>query len=237
MQVDVIASVNEVKAERMTEKTVIVIDVLRATSTIVAALAFGCSAIVPIETVQQAGQLQMGDDVLGGERFCQKIAGFHYGNSPAEYSTPDIAGKRVILTTTNGTLAIHRSRRASRLFAGCMLNARACAKAAFAEKRDVAIVCAGTHGSFCLEDGLCAGLLVRHLQQLGERETEANDLGIAMRLAFDAAEDRLVDILLACPSGKRLDGLGHRDDVRFCSQRDRFDLVPVWDGQALIRLA
>lgn len=235
MQVDVIANVNEARSDDFIQKTVIVIDVLRATSTIVTALAHGCSAIVPVETVNQAIQLQQEGDLLGGERFCKKIAGFHYGNSPAEYSTPGIAGKRVILTTTNGTRAIQKSQRAGRLLAGSLLNAEACAKAAYSQKRDVVIVCAGTQDEFCLEDGLCAGLLIVYLKEYGGEKVDANDLGIAMRHAYETVRDRIEDALLSCSSGRRLSKIGHRNDVLHCSQVNLYDLVPVWKDQSMIR--
>ncbi|TMV51414.1 2-phosphosulfolactate phosphatase [Paenibacillus mesophilus] len=234
MHVDVIANINEARSDDFIQKTVIAIDVLRATSTIVTALAHGCSAIMPVETVNQAIQLQQEGDLLGGERFCKKIAGFHYGNSPAEYTSPAVTGKRIILTTTNGTRAIQKAQRACRLLAGSLLNARACAKAAFAQKRDVVIVCAGTQDEFCLEDGLCAGLLIRYLQEMSEEKTEANDLGVAMKHAFEAVRDRVEETLLSCASGRRLSKIGNRDDVRFCSQLDLFDLVPTWKDQSMI---
>ncbi|PYI55067.1 2-phosphosulfolactate phosphatase [Paenibacillus flagellatus] len=235
MQVDVISSVIEVRSDDFVQKTVIAIDVLRATSTIVTALAHGCSSVVPVETVNQAKQLQLPEDLLGGERFCKKIAGFHFGNSPFEYMTPDIAGKRIVLTTTNGTRAIQKAQRASHVLAGSLLNASACARAAVALKRDVVILCAGTQDEFSLEDGLCAGLLIRKLEDVSNECPETNDFGAAMRLAYDSASDRLEETLLQGSNGKRLSKIGYREDVSFCSQIDRFDLVPILRDQAMIR--
>ncbi|MDF2663672.1 MAG: 2-phosphosulfolactate phosphatase [Paenibacillus sp.] len=233
MFVDVIASVNEARSDDFIHKTVIVVDVLRATSTIVTALAHGCSAVVPVETVHQAKQLQEPGDLLGGERYCKKIAGFDYGNSPFEYTGSECSGRRVILTTTNGTRAIQKSQKASRVLAGSMLNAEACAKTAFALNRDIAILCAGTQDDFCLEDGLCAGLLLHHLERLGDR-TGMNDLGLAMKLAFESASGQIEQILLGCASGKKLIKLGQKDDVLYCAQMNRFDLVPVFQDQKMI---
>ncbi|GAA3405486.1 2-phosphosulfolactate phosphatase [Paenibacillus hodogayensis] len=235
MQVDVISTVNEARSDDFIQKTVIVIDVLRATSTIVTALASGCSDIVPVETVNQARPYQGTDCLLGGERFCKKITGFHLGNSPAEYAAPEIAGKRIVLTTTNGTRAVHKAQRAGRLLIGSFLNAEACAQTAFSLNRDIVIVCAGTQDEFCLEDGLCAGLLLRYVRQYDEERTRTNDTGTAMLLAYETARERLSETLLACASGQRLTRLGHREDVLFCSQTNHFDLVPVWKEQALVR--
>ncbi|MGO4375029.1 2-phosphosulfolactate phosphatase [Paenibacillus sp. MCAF20] len=103
MQVQVISSVNEASSAKFHHKTAIIIDVLRATSTIISAIEAGASCVLPAETVMEARALQKPGDLLGGERFCRKIAGFDLGNSPDEYSEQNVAGKRVILTTTNGT--------------------------------------------------------------------------------------------------------------------------------------
>lgn len=234
MQVNVISSVNEARGDDFLNKTVIVIDVLRATSTIVTALAHGCSGIVPAETVQQAKQLQEPRDLLGGERFCKKIAGFHYGNSPLEYRSPEIIGNRVILTTTNGTRAIQKSLRADHVIAGSLLNAKACAKKAVELQREVAIVCAGTQDEFSLEDGLCAGLIVREFLQQVDREAQGvNDLGLAMLHAFTHAETSLEHTLLACFNGKKLCRMGLQADVSFCAQVNAYDLVPVLQGQLM----
>lgn len=158
MQVQVISSVNEASSARFHHKTAIIIDVLRATSTIVTAIAAGASCIIPAETVMEARALQRPGDLLGGERFCRKIAGFDVGNSPEEYTEQAVAGKRIILTTTNGTRAIHKSMRADHVLTASLLNAEACARAAIELRRDVVILCAGSHDEFAIEDGLCAAL-------------------------------------------------------------------------------
>lgn len=235
MQVDVYASVNDARPDGLLERTVIVIDVLRATSTIVTALAHGCRAIVPAETVRQAMRLQEPGDWLGGERFCQKISGFHLGNSPLEYRTPELAGKRVVLTTTNGTRAIRKAQTAYRVLAGSLLNASACAESALSAGRDIAIVCAGTHDVFSLEDGLCAGLLVRCLERLSGEPVGTNDFGRAMKLAFESAEHRLAETMLGCANGARLAKLGFREDVLFCAQTDRYGLVPALVDRTMVK--
>lgn len=235
MRVDVIPNVSEARTDDLIQKTVIVIDVLRATSTIVTALEHGCAAVMPVETVNQAKQYQDTGDLLGGERFCKKIAGFHFGNSPSEYASSDIIGKRIVLTTTNGTRAIQKSQRAWRMLVGSMLNVEACAKAAFSLNRDIAILCAGAQDEFCLEDGLCAGMLLRYLRQFDEERLETNDLGAAMMLACDAMGDRLEETMLGCEGGKRLSKLGYRDDVTFCAQLNLYPIVPVWKDQLIVR--
>lgn len=234
MQVNVIASVHEARSEELLGRTVIVIDVLRATSTIVTALAQGATAILPVETVQQAKLAQQPGDLLGGERYSKRIAGFDLGNSPLEYQDPAIEGRRIVLTTTNGTRAIQKSSRADFVLAGSLLNAEACARKAADLNRNIAIVCSGTQDEFALEDGLCAGLLVRELERIWGGGCESiNDLGLAMHHAYLEAEPQLERVLLASASGKKLTQLGLRADVRFCAQVNAYPLVPMLHGELM----
>ncbi|KIL41118.1 2-phosphosulfolactate phosphatase [Gordoniibacillus kamchatkensis] len=235
MQVDVIGTVAEATTDDLQHRTVIVIDALRATSTLTTALAHGASGVVPVETVQQAKQEQRPGDLLGGERFCKKIPGFDLGNSPIEYELNAVRGRRIIMTTTNGTRAIQKSQRASRVLAGSFLNGRACAAAAFGLQRDVTILCAGTQDVFSWEDGLCAGMIAEEL--LTFTEAGLNDLGLALLAGYRHEQGDIASALLATASGKRLARLGFKDDVLFCSQRNAFDLAPVLQDGVLVPLA
>lgn len=240
MHIDVIASVSEARAIDLTNRTVIVIDVLRATSTIVTALANGARGVVPVETVGQAKLCSAPEDMLGGERFCKKITGFHMGNSPYEYMNEDIRGKRIIMTTTNGTRAIQKAIRAEHILAGSLLNARACAQAAALMRKDVALLCAGTQDTFALEDGLCAGLLVHELMQtVSDRAytVSTNDLGSMSMSAYLYHEQRILPALQNCASGKRLTKLGFAKDIEYCSLVNSIALVPSYEQQMMIPLA
>lgn len=229
MHVDVIASVNEARSELFIHKTAIVIDALRATSTIVTALAHGCSEVIPVETVCQAQNVQQPGDWLGGERFCKKIAGFDAGNSPYEYMTEEMTDRKVIFTTTNGTRAIQKSLKAAYILAGAFINSTACARAALHLKKDIILLCSGTQDEFALEDGLCAGLLVDRLLQHSEHagSIQINDLGLAMRSAYLHSADRLTQTLYDCAGGRRLTKLGFGKDVEYCAGVDTVPLVPI----------
>ncbi|UUZ79568.1 2-phosphosulfolactate phosphatase [Paenibacillus sp. P26] len=240
MNIHVIPSVFEARTEEPLHKTVIVIDVLRATSTMLTALANGCTEIIPLETVQQAKSLQQEGDLLGGERACKKIPGFDLGNSPLEYRNAAVAGKRLIFTTTNGTRAIQKAGKQNRILIGSLLNARACAVKAAAWKEELAILCSGTSDVFALEDGLCAGMIVDELGRLygkpaenAEAHLRVNDFGLSMLYAYRSVQDRLADALLSCSNGKRLTKLGFREDVIYCSQKNTIDLAPEVRGGKL----
>ncbi|WP_195571174.1 2-phosphosulfolactate phosphatase [Paenibacillus sp. 1001270B_150601_E10] len=237
MHIDVIASVNEARAIDLSQRTVIVIDVLRATSTIVTALAHGASGVVPVETIGQAKQCATAGDLLGGERYCKKIPGFDLGNSPLEYAGEHVKGKRVILTTTNGTRAIQKSMRAKHILAGSLLNAKACAITALKLRNDIALLCAGTQEAFAFEDGVCAGMILHemlHQPIHAELTLVYNDLGKMVMSAYRHHQDDLVHALKECASGKRLAKIGYADDIQHCAAINSIPIVPRFDQHMMI---
>ncbi|GKU79663.1 2-phosphosulfolactate phosphatase [Paenibacillus sp. L3-i20] len=234
MHVQVISSVNESCSAKFHHKTALVIDVLRATSTIVTALSAGATSVVPAETVMDARAMQLPGDILGGERFCRKIAGFDLGNSPNEYTEQSVGGRRIILTTTNGTRGIHKSMRADHIIVASLLNAEACARYALELRRDIVILCAGSHDDFAIEDGLCAGLLLDCLKKQSSNPIDVDDFGHAMHSLYRDRADRVFETLLNSLSGKRLQKLGSRDDIETCSTINKINHVPYLNGDQLI---
>lgn len=239
MNIHVIPTVMEARTEEFHHKTVIVIDVLRATSTLLTALVNGCTEIIPVETVHGAKSLQREGDLLGGERACKKIPGFDLGNSPLEYEPALVTGKRLILTTTNGTRAIQKAGKNSRILVGSLLNARACALKALEWGEELAILCSGTQDVFSLEDGLCSGLILDELERLAggtapvssaQASFKVNDFGLGMLYAYRGVRDRLTETLLASANGKRLTKLGCREDVLYCAQRNTIGIAPEVRG-------
>jgi len=232
VEITVVPSVNDARSDELINKTAIVIDVLRATSTMLTALAHGCQAIYPVETVLQAKQLQLQHPgyLLGGERYCKKIPGFDVGNSPFEYMDERIAGKTLVITTTNGTRAIQKAGKACTIIAASLLNGKACAAEAYAAKKDIVIICSGTQDAYSCEDGLCAGQLVEELKLLAGSsgsELNVNDFGLSMLHAYRYVQSDLTAALLNCSNGKRLCRLGFQDDVVYCSRMNLIPLVPV----------
>jgi 2-phosphosulfolactate phosphatase len=230
LRIDCISNISETFAHDVAGKTVFVIDVLRATSTMTTALAKGAASIVPVETVAQAKQAAGEGDLLAGERQCKKIPGFALGNSPLEFTEETVKGQRIVMTTTNGTRGIQKASKAANVLAGSLLNAGACARAAIQLKRDVVLLCAGTQDTFALEDGLCAGMIVKELRGLLQEDLIIDDFATAMEGAFHFYSERLEDTLLACESGVRLTGLGQRIDVAYCAQQNTHTLVPILHG-------
>jgi 2-phosphosulfolactate phosphatase len=206
----------------------VVIDVLRATTTIVHALAAGAACVRPCAEVEEArelaGGMRAGRVLLGGERGGQPLPGFDLGNSPREYTGKVCKGKTVVLTTTNGTRALLRAAEAERVLVAAFVNYSAVCEQLRQDARPVHIVCAGTEGEVSLEDTLLAGALVDSLCQACE--VRLND---AARLAWDGFENHgrcLLGALEVAKGGANLRGLGYDDDIKAAARVDHFALVP-----------
>ncbi|MDN5326329.1 MAG: 2-phosphosulfolactate phosphatase [Moorella sp. (in: firmicutes)] len=232
MEIEVFTTLNAIPDETINSKTIIVIDVLRATTTITAALAAGCLEIIPVLTPEEAIEMRerLEDDrvLLGGERNALKIPGFDLGNSPLEYTAEVVAGKRLIITTTNGTRAIRRAASGRQVLLGAMINGPAVARAAAAGAADITIICAGTRDRFSLEDFLTAGLLVDELSNLGDF-----NLRDGARVARDYYRVHREDpeaAMKASYHGQILAGLGMEDDVEYCARVDITNIVPVYNS-------
>ena len=206
----------------------VVIDVLRATTTMIHALAAGCCAVRPIEDVEEArrvaGEMRAGRVLLGGERDGVPLSGFDLGNSPGEYTCTRCKGTTLVLTTTNGTRALVRAAAAARTLIAGFVNYSAVCEQLAEEARPVDIVCAGCHGDIALEDALLAGALVEFLCEHGT--VSLND---AARLAWDCFENhgRVLDgALEVSAGGVHLRSLGYDDDIWAAARVDQFTVVP-----------
>ncbi len=216
----------------------VVIDVLRATSTIIHALAAGADAVVPCGEIDEARRLAEGRPpgtvLLGGERGGLKISGFHLGNSPAEYSRETVAHKTVVFTTTNGTRALLRAQEARRVLIGALSNVGAIVELLAEETGPVHLVCAGTEGRITLEDVLCAGAIA-HWLDLAASEADPGDDVTQLALSLFAScgheydrahEDRVLAILRQGRGGRNLIECGMEADIAVCAEENKFDIVP-----------
>lgn len=206
----------------------VVIDVLRAATTIIHALAAGCVAVRPCLEVEAArelaGSMRAGRVLLGGERGGEPLPGFDLGNSPAAYTAKLCRGNTLVLTTTNGTRALLRAAAAARVLVAGFVNYSAVCEQLRQDARPVHIVCAGQQGDVALEDTLLAGALVDFLCETGE--VRLND---AARLAWDCFENHgrvLLGALEVSEGGANLKRLGYDDDIQAAAQIDQFHLVP-----------
>jgi 2-phosphosulfolactate phosphatase len=206
----------------------VVIDVLRATTVMVQALHSGCVAIAPCleidEAKQLAASLPTGRALLCGERLGLPIEGFDLGNSPGSFTPEACAGKTVVITTTNGTRAIHASLEADRILIAAFVNLTATVRVLRNERRPVHLVCSGTNGLVSLEDSLLAGAIATLL--LGTHHLNGNDEAILASDASIGAGDRpLIEAIRRGWGGRRVTEIGLEDDLAFSADIDRFDLV------------
>ena len=208
-------------------KTVAVIDVLRATTTICYALDAGAREVIPCLTIdeakdtaaRQAASSPTGAVVLGGERQAQMIDGFDLGNSPSHYTPDAVAGKTVVMTTTNGTKAMNACRSADRIYLGGLVNLTSLA-CVLCEAEFVEIVCAGTAGEISWEDALTAGAIVEILTAITKHDTALNDSAhIAMSIWRQVSMrlDRLADALQSGKGGQTLLRLGLQEDIEWAA--------------------
>ncbi len=206
----------------------VVIDVLRATTTIVHALAAGCHVIRPCaevaEAVQLAGEMRAGRVLLGGERGGKPLPGFDLGNSPGEYTARRCRGTTLVFTTSNGTRALLRAAEAERVLVAAFVNFSAVCDQLQHDPRALHLICAGREGRVSLEDTILAGALVNFLCEVGE--VNLND---GARVAWDSFEnnsDILQGALEVSQAGASLQRLSYDEDIRAAAQVDRFVLVP-----------
>ena len=211
---------------------VVVIDIFRATSAICTAFEEGINQIIPVATIEEARAYQAKGYVAAAERHGEIVEGFDIGNSPFSYMNPQLKGKDVVLSTTNGTQAIEKAKGAKRIIIGSFLNLTAVCKYLENENRDVILLCAGWKGRYNLEDSLFAGAVVNYFED-NQVFTGIADSSIAARQMYKAAEGNLNDFLKDSSHRRRLQRLNLEKDIEYCLQIDTTDLVPVFDGVGL----
>ena len=231
MKCNVIISPSSLDELYFTGKTTVVIDVLRASNTIITALNNGAKEIVPVATVEFAvkvsGGMFGGQTLLGGERNTKKIDGFALGNSPLEYSEKVISGKSVVFFTTNGSRAIVKAKFSENLFVCSFSNIAAIAKHLAKLKQDFEILCAGRNNSFSLEDSICAGKLILYMQELDQnlQLTDSSNACLALNKSF--GKD-VLKMLRDCDHGKLLIENGFEEDLILCSKVNNTKVIPFF---------
>jgi len=217
-------------------KPVIVIDILRATTTIITALANGAKAVIPAaasdEAVRIAQSLERGSVLLAGERRFEPISGFDLGNSPREMTADVVAGKTLVMSTTNGTPAIQAAEAGSPVFVAAALNLSAVVatvKPLVDGQGEIAILCAGRERGFALEDAYAAGRFAHALLPPGgRRKVDLNDAGVAALELIKRYGDRWKRAVSASAAARDLVAKGYKDDILAATEANRYELVPVY---------
>lgn len=233
MKIDVVFLPSEVEDRDLSDTVCIVLDIFRATSCIVTAFQHGCHTIFPVLTLEEAQRLakMTAGAILAGERHSLKLEGCRLGNSPFEFSREMVQDRKIIMTTSNGTVAIRATDSAYRTYIGSFLNVAAVCREVEACAKDVLIVCAGTDGRFSLEDALCAGCFVETLSAVGCYLLK--DAAIAALFLYEKTEASLLTTAAASVNGQRLNGLDRWEDIEYCLQLDRFSVVPRYQDRKI----
>ncbi len=231
LKVDVILTVNETRQDLLIGRTVIVIDVLRMSSTIISAFLSGVTEVFPVETSGQAYSLKDDHTLLVGERYCKKIQGFDLSNSPSELIKTKLNKHKIVITTTNGTNAISKAAKGENVFIGSFLNGTAVAKKALALQMDITLLCAGSRNEFALEDALCAGFIISKI--LAYCNAECSDLALMVYASYQQFKDELPALFTNTVTGARLKQFGFIEDLHYCAQQDICDFVPYLKNERI----
>lgn len=221
------------------DRICIVVDVIRASSSIVTILENGAAAVYPVHSVERAKQFASEQGfLLCGERGGLPLQGFDCGNSLVELGNMDLVGKKLVLTTTNGTAALELVAGDNAVLVGCARNRTECAavalKMAARCNADIGIVCAGSKSHFALDDAVCAGLLADTMVHMSDGELQLSDSAMAAQMLYQGCPD-LLPAFERSASGRRVKEIGHDDDLPLCAEIDSSTMVPqVTRKQGLI---
>ena len=216
------------------DSIVVVVDILRATSSITYGLDNGAAAIIPVMHVEECEAYRGQGHLLAAERNGQVVEGFNFGNSPFSYTREKVAGKTIVLTTTNGTKAIQLAQeRAYQVAIGSFLNLTALTDWLRLQNKNVLLLCAGWKDMFNLEDTLFAGAVVNILRK---EFVHFDDSSIAAEDMFLHAGNDLRAFLKKSSHSHRLEKLNIEADVVFCLQRDICNVIPVCRENTLVAL-
>ena len=231
-KIDICLSPDLLHLHQPAGKAVVVVDILRATSSMVTAFAHGIERIIPVATLEECRKLQIQGYITAAERDGKKAEGFDLGNSPFGFMDESLTGKTLAMTTTNGTLAISKCAEAEEVLIGAFLNLAALAEYLRRQPNPVLVLCAGWKGKANLEDTLFAGALAEELGGLWEYESDAP---LMARMLYNSSKHNLRQTLNKSSHVHRLNRLDIDNDIDFCLKTSIYNTIPVLQGKALVK--
>jgi len=234
MRLDVLLLPREIPVRPRPELYAVVIDVLRASTSIVVAFQNGCRSIIPVVNVDEAERARASypEAILAGEQDGLRVPGFCLGNSPREFTREAVAGRDVILTTSNGTRALRAVGGGRTVAIGAFQNRSAVGDWLVARGADSLIVCSGCEGGFSLEDAVCAGAIVERAACVATRLT-LGDGARACQVLWEGFAPDLPRLLRETAWGDRLLAVGFGPDLELCAQVDVTNVVPLMEGERI----
>jgi len=240
MKIDVCFDPFELDELELRGKNIVVIDVLRSSTTLAVALNSGAREIIPVESIENAVKISgslFGDVTLrGGERNGKIIQGFNLGNSPLEYTEATVKGKSIIFCTTNGSVAMYKSRFAQNLAIGSFVNVTTVIEFIKEIQSDFLIICAGkasTVSNFSLEDTVCAGMIVHKLSTSKDFKLELTDSSLASQALYKTYGKSLLKLMKNTEHGKYLVEIGFLEDLKVAAAVDSYPVLPVLSGNVI----
>ena len=214
---------------------VVVIDVLRATSAICSALNNGVKAVIPVSTIEEAKVYQEKGYLVGAERQGEIVEGFDFGNSPYSYMKPELKGKEIVLSTTNGTRAINIAKEADQVVIGSLINLEALTTWLLEQNKNVLCLCSGWKDKFNLEDTICGGAIAETLISSGKFSSD-EDSSVAAKYLYMSAKDNYMGFLKSSSHRRRLKRLNLNKDIKYCLTPNQVDLIPALQNGKIVKL-
>lgn len=214
---------------------VVVIDVLRATSAICSAINNGLKSVIPVSTVEEALEYKAKGYLVGAERQGEIVEGFDIGNSPYSYMDPELIGKEVALTTTNGTRAINIASEAETVIIGSLINLQSVVDWLENQGKDVLCLCSGWKDKFNLEDTICGGAIADALINTG-KFTSDEDSSVAAKYLFQSARGNYMGYLKSSSHRRRLKRLNLNEDIKYCLTPNQMDVIPILIDGKIVKM-
>ena len=216
---------------KLEDKIVVVIDVLRASSCMITGLAHGISEILPVASLEESATYGLMGYITAAERNGLKMEGFDLDNSPFSYMDPVLVGKKICMTTTNGTQAILLSAHSKKVIIGSFLNLKTVADYLYIRGLDAVLLCAGWKGQVNAEDSLFAGAVMHTLQ---DRFSIGNDSALLARDLYRMHHSHLEEFLLDSSHYQRLKRLGIQKDIAFCLRHSVYECLPRLENNSIV---
>ncbi len=240
MKIELSYSSSDLDELQLRDKNIVVIDVLRASTTVAVALKNGAREIIPVANIELAVKISgslFGEVTLrGGERNGKMIQGFNLGNSPLEYTEATVRGKSVIYCTTNGSVAMAKSRYARNMAVGSFVNLSIVVEYMKEINNDFHIICAGKNASFSafsLEDAVCAGMMITKMSEEKTLELQLTDAAVAAKVLYKSFGRSIPKMLKNSDHGRYLLEIGFEDDIKLCAAVDSVPVLPVLSGTVI----
>ena len=241
MRLDVFFTPNQVKPTETSGRLVLIVDVLRASTTVATALGNGAKTVIPVEgadeVINRSKEFARSQILLAGEQKMHPIAGFDIGNSPQAFTPAVVEGKTILITTTNGTRTLLGVQNARDIVIASYVNfsaVLALVKVAASSRTDIAIICAGEEGVFTLEDSACAGRYVRAIPKRADIKT--NDAAAASMVIEKKYGDNIAKVFKESAHGQALESAGFGDDLTAAAEVDSYPVVPIYQDRQITKL-